>query len=178
MPSAQPIRPSTTMVPSPSPPPPIGIPKPPPPPPPCSPRRSSILLLCSRSSQRIDSLRRLNPAILAGLRQAVHVGMHLQFGNPLGASCGNLMKAAVPQALPSSAQSRTRARAVKPFFTLRRDYPFVGCRSRVADCVARVRVLSHGCTASRGAQSGAPLHFRVRDAEDPRRRLRRRAVQA
>src|SRR5690242_18277271 len=58
MPSAQLTRPSTTMVPSPRPPPPIGSPKPPPPPPPPSPRRSSILLLCSRSSQRIDSLRR------------------------------------------------------------------------------------------------------------------------
>src|SRR5262249_8565315 len=51
MPSAQPIRPSTTMPPMPIPPAPNGIPKPPPPPPPPpSPRRSSILLLSGRSS--------------------------------------------------------------------------------------------------------------------------------
>src|SRR5579871_2866986 len=59
MPRAQPIRPSTTIVPIPSPPPPIGKPKPPPPkPPPGSPRRSSILSLCSVSSKRIAALHR------------------------------------------------------------------------------------------------------------------------
>src|ERR1700726_3378038 len=57
MPSAQPMGPSTTMAPMPSPPPPIGRPNPPPPLPE-SPRRSSILPLCSDSSNRIDQLHR------------------------------------------------------------------------------------------------------------------------
>jgi len=52
MPIAQPMMPSTTIVPMPSPPPPIGRPKPPPAKPP-SLRRSSMFPLSGKSSKRM-----------------------------------------------------------------------------------------------------------------------------
>ena len=72
MPSAQPIRPSTTMVPMPSPPRPTGIPKPPPPkpPPPSLSRSSSTLSLRRKSSQRMKSLHPF-ARIIAGEPRAV-----------------------------------------------------------------------------------------------------------
>src|ERR1044071_5365932 len=87
------------------------------------------------------------------------------------------MKTAVPQALRTTTTDCARARKVKSIFTLARQYLPVGCRSRVADCVARVRVLSHGCVASRGGREGGPRAFfvpafRLAVAPRDRRRLR------
>jgi hypothetical protein len=50
------------------------------------------------------------------------VGTRLHFGNALGECCGNFMKIAAPQALPTIAQTRVRARKVKSIFTLARQY--------------------------------------------------------
>jgi hypothetical protein len=47
---------------------------------------------------------------------------------------------------------------LKPIFTLSFHDPDPSdVRSRVADRVARVRVLNHGYAAQRGVQQGAPL---------------------
>src|SRR5215471_20455286 len=73
---------------------------------------------------------------------------------------------------------------LKPIFTLSLHAPDPSdVRSRVADRVARVRVLNHGYAAQRGVQQGAPLDSRDRaaipiDAASLARRLCRRACKA
>src|SRR5438445_3124114 len=151
MPSAQPIRPSTTTVPMPRPPAPTGMPKPPPPEPPSSSRRSSMLSLRRKSSQRI-------PFLLVG-------------GGILADGSGRVHPTAVGGTITPRNLNRfhlvTRncfchqqfLCALKSFFTLSRHDP--RCRSsgsRVADRVALViRVLLHECVASRGVRADAPL---------------------
>src|ERR1700730_3953767 len=73
---------------------------------------------------------------------------------------------------------------LKPIFTLSPHDPDLSdVRSRVADRVARVRVLNHGYAAQRGVQPGAPLDSRDRAIvpagfADFSRRLCRRACKA
>src|SRR5215470_9136358 len=104
MPSAQPISPSTTMVPIPSPPPPIGKPKPPPPkPPPDSPRRSSILSLCSDSSKRIAALHRpvflRRQGVTQGLQWSSQQGRLQQGGHGVVVTTSSLQQGVAKRAL-------------------------------------------------------------------------------
>src|SRR5712691_4265959 len=169
MPSAQPIRPSTTIVPMPRPPAPTGMPKPPPPEPPSSSRRSSMLSLRRKFSQRIpssssaarilaDGSGRVHPTAVAGTITPRNLNrFHLVTRNCF---CHQQFLC-----------------VLKSFFTLSRHDPRRRLSgSRVADRVALViRVLFHECVASRGVRSDAPLDTPAASGRAyPPRRLRRR----
>src|SRR3984893_7189771 len=194
MPSAQPIRHSTTMAPIPRPPLAGGGPKPPPPkPPPDSPRRSSILSLCSDSSKRIIALHRrdfsaprlvLTPArqILPGVKSSTRHSTNLAHAEPLNQP--HMVTRKLPRQYDLIEVEPIFTLNHKPIFTLSRHDPDLSdVRSRVADRVARVRVLNHGYAAQRGVQPGAPLDSRDRAIVPPgfadfSRRLCRRACKA
>ena len=152
------------MVPMPRPPPPIGRPKPPP-------RRRHEF---AAAILDVAALFQIHPT--ASLDSIAT----LPIATP---KPGKFCRARASEALPAflARPSRTAQRAnskiwyrpsaapVRQTRGLSRFLPwpiiirFVGCRSRVTDRVARVRVLSHGHAARRGVQQDAPLDFcRVR----------------